>query len=226
MDKLDEPKVANIGVAYRDEIINLWKTKESADFIYYTKGETEDWLKPFWASDSIFLNLFSRLDTTRCAEIASGFGRHSAQIVTLCQELYLVDTSVDAVAYAQNRFKSHPHVKVILSQDGTSMPGIPNEHLTSIFSYDAMVHFEPLTIVCYLAEINRTLKRGGMALLHHSNYSGNPMGKISTVIGARNYMSQDLFAHFCSRNGLRIVDQHLLDWSFPKSDALTLVQKI
>lgn len=211
---------------FRNEIIDLWKTKESADFIYFTKGESEGWVASFWEPTSIFVRLFNELNTTRCAEIACGFGRHSAQIVNRCQELYLIDTSIDAIAVAKERFKAHPHVKVLLSEDGLSLPAVPNHHLTAVFSYDAMVHFEPLTVAAYLAEINRTLATHGRALLHHSNYAGNPTGKFSDAIGGRNYMTLDLFAHFCSRNGLKILYQHVLDWSFEKSDALTLVEKV
>lgn len=223
---MDDSKLKKAGANFRNEIINLWKTKDSADFIYFTKGESEGWVASFWEPTSIFVRLFNELNTTRCAEIACGFGRHSAQIVTRCQELYLIDTSVDAIAVAKERFKAYPHVNVILSEDGLSMPGIPDERLTAVFSYDALVHFEPLTIASYLAEINRTLAVGGRALLHHSNYSGNPTGRFSDVTGGRNYMTLDLFAHFCSRNNLKVLYQHVLDWSFEKSDAITLVEKV
>lgn len=215
-----------IGASFRNEIIDLWKTKDSEDYIYFTQGEMDNWLAAFWKEDSVFLKLFKQLNITRCAEIACGFGRHSSQIYNKCQELYLIDTSIDATNYARERFKSSPHVKVFLSYDGLSMPGIADESLTSVFSYDAMVHFEPLTITAYLSEIARTLVQGGRALLHHSNYSGNPTGKIEDVEGARNYMTQSLFAHLCSRNNLTVISQEILDWSFKESDALSLIEKM
>lgn len=218
-------KLKKIGANYRDEIVDLWKTKESPDYIYFTKGEDDKWIAAFWEPTSVFSKVFSQLNTTHIAEIACGFGRHSAQIVNRCGSLYMIDTSVDAVAFATERFKLFPHVKVALSKDGISMPDVANESLTAVFSYDAMVHFEPLTIMLYLSEIARTLVPGGRALLHHSNYSENPTGKFSDVTGGRNYMSQSLFAHFCSRNGLKVIYQEILDWSFAKSDALTLIQK-
>lgn len=224
--KFADEKLKKVGENFRKEIIDLWKTKDSADYIYYTKGETEDWLKPFWAADSVFLKFFNTLDIRSCAEIACGFGRHAAQIFQRTQTLYLVDTSIDALGFARERFKQYPHVKIILSEDGLSMPSIPDHSLTAVFSYDAMVHFEPLTMVHYLAEINRTLMPGGRALLHHSNFTGNPIGTIANVTGARNFMSKELFAHFCSRNGLKVIAQQILDWSFPQSDALTLIEKM
>lgn len=219
-------RLKNIGSTFRDEIIDLWKTKESQDYIYFTKGESDRWIAAFWNPDSVFLKLFSQLNTTKCAEIACGFGRHSSQIHQRCQELYLIDTSIDATDYARERFKPFPHVRVFLSYDGLTLPGIADESLTSVFSYDAMVHFEPLTVASYLSEISRVLVRGGRALLHHSNYSGNPTGKLHDVEGARNYMSQSLFAHLCSRNNLKIISQELIDWSFEKSDALSLIEKM
>lgn len=223
--KADDNILKQSGANFRDEIIDLWKTRSSPDYVYFFKGESEKWVAKFWEPESIFLKLFNQLDITRCAEIACGFGRHSAQFAERSQELFLIDTSIDALDYARQRFNSMPHIKIIHSEDGLSMPHIPDNYLTAVFSYDAMVHFEPLTVAAYLTEISRTLVPGKKALLHHSNFSGNPTGKISDVIGARNYMTQDLFAHFCSRNNLKILEQHLLDWSFEKSDALTLIEK-
>lgn len=219
----DSNLVGRIGSEFKDEIINLWKTKDSADFEYFVKADSESWLNGMWADDSPFRQLLDKVDLTRTAEIACGFGRHSSKIVDRCKELYLIDTSIDGLNVARERLSSYPHVKFVLSEDGVSLPGIDDASLTTVFSYDAMVHFEPLTMACYMAECGRTLQKGGMACLHHSNYAGNPTGRIDKVPGWRNYMTLDLLSHFASRCGLAVVESVVIDWSFEASDRLTLL---
>src|SRR5690349_13375827 len=106
--KSQNDKIKAIGADFRNDIIELWKSQSSADFEYFYKGESERWLAKFWEPDSIFLKLFKKLDTTRCAEIACGFGRHAAQIANQCQELFLIDTSIGALTFAKERFLSMP----------------------------------------------------------------------------------------------------------------------
>ena len=72
--KLQNDKIKAIGADFRNDIIELWKSQSSADFEYFYKGESERWLAKFWEPDSVFLKLFKKLDTTRCAEIACGLG--------------------------------------------------------------------------------------------------------------------------------------------------------
>lgn len=220
-----DPKnsAGRIGSDFKDDIINLWKTKESPDFEYFVQADSESWLNGMWIDGSPFRKLFDKMELTRTAEIACGFGRHSSKIVDRCEELYLIDTSVDGLNVARERFSSHPHVKFILSEDGVSLPGIDDGSLTAVFSYDAMVHFEPLTMASYIAECGRTLKTGGMACLHHSNYSGNPTGRIDKVPGWRNYMTLDLLSHFASRSSLFVAEPIVIDWSFEGSDRITLL---
>jgi hypothetical protein len=89
-----------------------------------------------------------------------------------------------------------------------------------------MVHFEPLTVAAYLSEAARVLTPKGKGLFHHSNYNGNPTGKFTDSPHWRNYMTKDLFAHFCSRNGLTILDQVEIDWDrSAKLDCLSLFEK-
>ena len=113
----------------------------------------------------------------------------------------------------------------MLSQDGVSLP-VDEASLTAICSYDAMVHFEPVTMHGDLQEIARALVPGGRALLHHSAYEGNPKGHFTTSPNWRKYMPVGLFRHFCSRAGLRMVDQVLLDRGETKNiDGLSLLEK-
>jgi ubiquinone/menaquinone biosynthesis C-methylase UbiE len=209
----------------KQSVIDRWKTKDSRDWAYFDSVEGK--ADGFWNDHSLYRKRFDRLDLTAVAEIACGKGRHSQKIADKCGHLTIIDTSVDAIEFCKQRFAENPNVTVVLSEDGESLPFLENDSLTSIFSYDALVHFEPLTVAAYLKESGRVLKSGGMALFHHSNYSAAPTNQFSSNPGWRNYMTTDLFAHFASRAGLDIIDQLIIDWAagVKGSDALTLMVK-
>ena len=210
---------------FAEEIVFLWKEHDAPDAAYFDKAETDDWTRGLWDENSHFQQFMAQMDLSIVCEIACGRGRHAARLLTKSDELYLVDTSVAAIEFARERFKAHPKVRAILCADGQSLPSVPSDRLTSVFSFDAMVHFEPLTIAAYLSETARVLRPGGRALIHHSNYSENPTGTIKESPGWRNFMTQDLFAHFASRAGLRVIDRAIFSWAGPDSDALTLLEK-
>ena len=158
---------------YASDVSGMWKTEQSPDFRYFAKYDNEEATNPFWDENTPFRNAFSQLDLTSILEIACGTGRHAARIVDRATRLYLLDTSVDAVRLARQRFASQPHVEVIVSEDGESIP-LADELVSAVFSYDAMVHFEATTIGNYLFETARVLIPGGRALFHHSVYDKDP----------------------------------------------------
>jgi ubiquinone/menaquinone biosynthesis C-methylase UbiE len=209
--------------AHKSQIIDKWFDSGSADWKYFDAVENQ--VGSFWQEGGLFMTMFSRLRLDYVVEIACGKGRHSAQIVDKCGALILVDTSPDAIEYVKTRFQSNPNVTPLVSPDGESLPFVPANSTTAVFSYDAMVHFEPITVYHYLQEINRILVPGGQALLHYSNYSKMPASPFNESPGWRNYMTADLFAHFAHRSGLQIVDTRTIDWADTESDALTLVAK-
>jgi SAM-dependent methyltransferase len=207
------------------EVVDLWKTTAGADWSYYEAAESDEWSGPFWDPDGIFYTLFKRLDLTRTLEIAAGLGRHAARIVNEAKELVLTDSSIDALQAARERFKDQAHVSTVLSVDGLTIPDQEDASFTSVYSYDAMVHFELETVASYLAEAERLLVPGGHALFHHSNLSQKPGGVLLDNPGWRNYMTTALFTHLARRRGLEVVEQHVLDWAIPGSDALSLLRK-
>ena len=211
--------------AFARDIASLWKEHDAPDAVYFDKAETEEWTRSIWDENSPFQQFMAQMDLSIVCEIACGRGRHAARLLSKSEELYLVDTSVAAIEFARERFKAHPKVRAILCADGQSLPSVPDGRMTSVFSFDAMVHFEPLTIAAYMSETARVLRPGGRALIHHSNYSKNPTGTIHDAPGWRNFMTENIFAHFASRAGLRVIDRAVLSWADTDSDALTLLEK-
>lgn len=208
---------------FQDEIVELWRTDKSYNYEYFS--QVENLADGFWTHGEAFYTLFEQLDRRRIVEIACGQGRHTIRVPRDYDSLLALDTSVDAIAEAQKRYGDIDCIRFVVSQDGSSVPAEDGSQ-TAIFSYDAMVHFEPLTIHAYLSEASRVLRPGGKGLFHHSNYDKNPTGRFTDSPCWRNYMNKDLFAHFCSRHGLCVLEQVEIDWGGEKKlDCLSLFQK-
>lgn len=221
-----KPRPADAAPAVRSfsrEIIDLWKTTKSQDYAYFDKVEEQ--AAAFWTPGSPFRDQFDLMDRGTVVELACGKGRHTAQAVPLCKTIWATDTSVDALAELSERFRDVPAVRPLLVTGDSGLPEIVSGSVSAVFSYDAMVHFEMLTVAAYLTEISRILLPEGRALLHHSNYAVNPGGKFAENPAWRNYMSSDIMCHLASRNGLRIIFQRAIDWDVAALDMLTVLEK-
>lgn len=208
-----------------DAIADLWRAPGSPDFDYFRRAEehTDD----FWRPGALFREAFDGLDREAVLEIACGAGRHSERAAPLCGRLTALDTSADALERARERLAPFPHAAVLHSPDGMSVPLGPDADgtLSALFSYDAMVHFEPDCVAAYLREAARLLRPGGLALLHHSNYGAQPGDDVTQAPGWRNFMTSELLEHLASRAGLEVAEQQIFEWVLPDSDALTLLRK-
>lgn len=152
-------------------------------------------------------------------------GKTQLQIADRVGRLHLVDTSTAALDYARRRFANKTNVLIHLSEDGETLPFLADASVTAVFSYDAMVHFEMLSVARYLQEIARVLVPGGKALLHHSNYGANPTGKFTDNPGWRNFMTEAVFRNLASRAGLTILSYETIAWATSDSDALSLLER-
>jgi len=206
-------------------IIGFWERRESVNFHYFNVVDNDDATSGFWDSTSPFRRAFDQLDLTAVLEIACGFGRHSQRIAKSCGRLWLLDTSIDALEEARRRFQGYPNVEVLPPGQGNNI-GLENDSCTAVFSYDAMVHFEMNDVFSYLREAFRVLKVGGRLLLHHSAYELAPGNTFDQNPGWRNFMNLQTFKHVALQSGFRIISVETLDWNAPKSDALTLLEKV
>lgn len=218
------------GMKEHSKIIGTWADESSDDANYFERFESPDLLSVFWGEGSRFRAAMQRyLQPDDVLEIASGAGRHSAQIVNKVKRLTLIDTSDLATRLARERFSEYPHVVVDHSTDGLSLP-YDDRTFSFIFSFDAMVHFEPLTVAAYVAEIARTLRPGGIMMIHHSAYSRHPERSFRENPDWRNFMPKGWMEHLLSRNGLSLVSCERFRWIgksifAPCTDALTIAEK-
>lgn len=110
----------------------------------------------------------SFLGDIRAVEIGAGYGRLTAYLKDYCSSLLLVDLAANCIEFCRHRFRDEPHLEFFVN-DGSSLSFIPDETVDFVFSFDSLVHADLQVIGDYLAEIERVLKFGGRAVLHHSN---------------------------------------------------------
>lgn len=192
---------------------------------YFEKYDNAEGLAVFWDASSVFAQMFSQLDPTDIVELACGRGRHVACYIDKAKHVTLVDILDKNIDYCKQRFKGNEKV-TYYKNNGYDLKELESRAYTSLFTYDAMVHFEMMDVFNYLKETQRILKDGGRALFHHSNNTEDYRITFSTGASGRNYMSSQLFAYLANRAGLKVIEQKKIDWSGKKElDCLTLVEK-
>jgi ubiquinone/menaquinone biosynthesis C-methylase UbiE len=167
-------------------------------------------------------------DFSIALEIAPGYGRNTARLIEHTREIHLVDVNQSCIEKCKERFSDYQgkcrlyyHVN-----DGHSLPQLPAEYITFVYSWDSMVHFDKLVVRDYIKEFARVLVPGGTGFIHHSNY-----GTISQSSDwqshphLRSNMTRDLFKEYCTDNGLEILSQKLIDWGEKDLDCLSIFMK-
>ena len=100
------------------------------------------------------------------AEIGPGGGKWTEFLQARCRTVYLVDVAEKPLELCRARFASATNIEYLLS-DGRSLP-VATQALDGVWSFDAFVHINPLDIRQYFQEFARTLKPGGVAVIHHA----------------------------------------------------------
>lgn len=201
-----------------DVVAEPWKGSP-----YY--DEAEKWTYIWWSDSRPFKRMFDRMDQTVLLELACGHGRHGVRAQQTAGRLLLMDVLPENVEFCRNRIKGD-NVEIMLN-NGFDFKPVEDEAVTGIYCYDAMVHFSQDIVASYLKDAHRILKPGGMALLHHSNYSGPQAVHYGRHPGARNYMPRLQFQEFANQAGLAILESVTFTWAkVPDLDCLTLLQKV
>ncbi len=163
-------------------------------------------------------------------EISPGLGRWTQWLEPLCDRLHLVDRSEGCLDACRRRFADRDHLAYHVN-DGKSLDAIGDESIDFAFSFDALVHAEGEVIRSYVGGLARTLRRDGVAFLHHSNLGEHapgdrrwarlPFGKwaqkwLGRDEGARQgrapCVSASLVRQWIDEAGLCCVSQELVNW--------------
>ena len=162
-------------------------------------------------------------DFTCALDLAAGHGRVSAKLQPLAKKLYTVDISEPAVEFCRRRFADRANVTVFRN-NGYDLHEIPDRHLSAILCFDAMVHFDSDLVREYIKSFARVLRPGGRGFIHHSNFTADVSGDFKKQPHWRNFMSKELFAHWCIKAGLVVLRQQVIDWSAKDLDCLTVFE--
>jgi SAM-dependent methyltransferase len=190
---------------------------------YYASAE--QWTHLWWSDKSIFREMFEKLDLTSTLELACGHGRHSEIVANLTPSLSLMDILPENIEVCKQRLASRNNVRYYVN-NGFDFNPLASCSLSSVFCYDAMVHFSPDIMASYLKDTVRVLTSGGMALFHHSNYGIYSEEHYGLNPHALNYMTIELFENLASEAGISIVETLKIDWgNVPDLDRVSLLQK-
>jgi len=189
---------------------------------YYQDAEQN--LHVFWNENTVFRRLFSRLNLTSAVELAVGHGRHAEIVAPKAGELTVIDIFEENLSVCRRRLKEHRNV-AYSKCEGFAFDGVDDGQTSSVYCYDAMVHFSPVLVKSYLDDAKRILKPGGRGLFHHSNYPAPLDRHYGLNVHARNHMTQELFWQYCRDSGLSLLISVPIDWGGESYlDCVTLVE--
>lgn len=192
---------------------------------YFAQAESDTDMNIFWSEDSAFYKMFKQLDLNHVIELAVGRGRHVSMYEPIAKHIVLVDILQENIDFCKERFAGNSKIEYYCN-NGYNLRKLKSGEYSALFTYDAMVHFEMMDIFEYLKDIHRVLRKGGMALFHHSNNCSDYKDSFFNAEGRRSYMSKDLFAYLAYRAGFEIVEQQVIDWGAKDLDCISLVRKI
>lgn len=136
-------------------------------------------------------------------EIGPGAGRWTVALHQRAERLILVDITDTTLELCRELLGDPPDVSYVRT-DGSGLRDIATDSLDAVWSFDAFVHIAPLDVAAYLKEIGRTLRGGGIALIHHSGRRDS--------LGWRSPMTAGLFANLASAGGL-VVERQFDKWA-------------
>ena len=188
---------------------------------YFDQAEQDtDW---HW-HDFVF-PMIQDCDFSVVLDLAAGHGRNAAKLLELAEKLYIVDVNEENVEFCRRRFEGDERVSFLLC-DGISLTGIPDGEISLAYCFDSMVHFDSDVVRAYLGEFRRVLRPGGRGMCHHSNYTAQPSTPdFRANPHWRNFMSRELFEHYCYKEGLAVIHAQVIDWGVPELDCITVFEK-
>lgn len=144
-------------------------------------------------------------------DLAVGWGRNTEMLRRICDQVIGLDINQECIDHCRKRFEGIDNVSFVKT-DGTELTGIEDGSVDLMYCFDAMVHFQPEIVDAYVTEFARVLKPGGIGFIHHSNWTQALGGNFQEQPHWRNYMSSELFGYFVYREGLKMLEQRIVDW--------------
>ncbi len=181
----------------------------------------EQWSKG-WGSTamlwhgSILPRICFALPADHLLEIAPGFGRVTEFLLAHCRSYTGVDIAPNCVQACRRRFAGVPRARFELN-DGRSLDAVEDDSVDFAFSWDSLVHADPDVLADYLRALQRKLRPGGCAFLHHSNL-GSFRDPASGELRVENRhwrderMSAAHLRELCASERMSLDGQELVQW--------------
>jgi len=109
----------------------------------------------------------------------------------------------NVLIFVKKRFKSKTNIKYELIDKRLDF--IQNNTLDFVWSYDVFVHINPSDVDRYIKDLERILKIGGYAVIHHSGTYPLYKGKKEAW---RAYMGRKQFANLVKKYGMKVIEQN------------------
>ena len=132
-------------------------------------------------------------------EIGPGAGRWTAHLRERADRLVLVEATDEVLELTRGRYGEDPAVSFVRT-GGSDIPGVEDDSIDAVWSFDVFVHLAPLDTAGYLGEVARVLRPGGVAVIHHSGRRDRR--------GWRAPMTARLFANLADERGLAVESQY------------------
>lgn len=189
---------------------------------YFTRAENQ--IEDQWKN--IIWPIIQHCDFSHVLEIACGAGRNTELLAKHASNILATDLNAYALQKARSRLgNGHLDCKINYFQnDGTTIPIANNESITLVYCWDAAVHFDRSIIESYLKEFSRVLKPEAKGFIHHSTLGEKADINIKKNPHWRSNMSRELFAAYCDKANLRVLDQIDIPWG-EVTDCITLFEK-
>lgn len=165
----------------------------------------------------------------RVLEIAAGYGRNTAKLADIAEEIWVTDVNASCIAACEKRFVDWTGSCRLhfVQTDGLGFRGVPEGRIDFIYSWDSMVHFTPEVLRQNIFSASRLLVPGGRGFIHHANlpphraqayWKNNP--------GWRSAVDAPMVAGFLQEASLKILRQVCFSWAnVPWLDCMTLFSK-
>lgn len=134
----------------------------------------EEWTIPWGGTRSLWLtSLFPRigqfLPAYRTVEIGCGYGKIAKVLHAFtASDLVLLDIAADCIEKCALIFGQSSKTRC-LATDGRSLPGVADDSVDLVFSFNSLVKADLDSMLAYLQECDRVLRDDGAVFLHHSN---------------------------------------------------------
>lgn len=167
--------------------------------------------------------------TSVVLEIACGIGRVSRFVAPHCGALYCADILPEALVEAKKNLANNDNV-YFHQLTGYDLAGFQSDYFDCAYSFTTFFHFDFELVIYYFREIQRVLKKDGVAIIEFKRWIGNDdieqlLEKIDHQGGIKayeaeldkwRYVSKEMLKIVCDYYQLKIINDDTTAYTFKK----------